>query len=37
MAKRVGGSVVSPELDDLGAAVVESYLGSRDGSGYGAG
>ncbi|SMQ71971.1 VWA domain-containing protein [Agreia sp. VKM Ac-1783] len=37
MAKRVGGSVVSPELDDLGAAVVGSYLGSRDGSGYAAG
>lgn len=34
MAKRVGGSVVSPELDDLGAAVVDSYLGSRDGSGF---
>jgi uncharacterized protein with von Willebrand factor type A (vWA) domain len=29
MAKRVGGQVVSPELDDLGAAVVDSYLGSR--------
>ena len=29
MAKRVGGHVVSPELDDLGAAVVDSYLGSR--------
>ena len=29
MAKRVGGTVVSPELDDLGAAVVSSYLGSR--------
>lgn len=36
MAKRVGGTVVAPELDDLGAAVVSSYLGSRgraDGSG----
>ncbi len=31
MAKRVGGSVVAPELDDLGAAVVGSYLGSRSG------
>ncbi len=30
MAKRVHGRVVSPELDDLGAAVVGSYLGSRD-------
>ncbi|QDH10748.1 VWA domain-containing protein [Nocardioides dongxiaopingii] len=30
MAQRVDGRVVSPELDDLGAAVVGSYLGSRD-------
>ncbi|WP_232680510.1 VWA domain-containing protein [Nocardioides sp. R-C-SC26] len=30
MAQRVDGTVVSPELDDLGAAVVGSYLGSRD-------
>ena len=29
MAKRVDGRVVAPELDDLGAAVVGSYLGSR--------
>jgi len=29
MAKRVDGRVVAPELDDLGAAVVSSYLGSR--------
>jgi uncharacterized protein with von Willebrand factor type A (vWA) domain len=29
MAQRVGGTVVAPELDDLGAAVVGSYLGSR--------
>ena len=29
MAKRVDGNVVAPELDDLGAAVVGSYLGSR--------
>lgn len=29
MAGRVGGRVVAPELDDLGAAVVDSYLGSR--------
>ncbi len=33
MAKRVGGTVVAPELDDLGAAVVNSYLGSRRGAG----
>jgi uncharacterized protein with von Willebrand factor type A (vWA) domain len=38
MAKRVGGTMVSPELDDLGAAVVGSYLGSRGGDGgFGAG
>src|SRR5690349_7527666 len=30
MAARVDGRVVAPELDDLGAAVVGSYLGSRD-------
>ncbi|KAA1376358.1 vWA domain-containing protein [Aeromicrobium fastidiosum] len=29
MAHRAGGTVVAPELDDLGAAVVGSYLGSR--------
>lgn len=29
MARRVGGRVVAPELDDLGAAVVGSYLGDR--------
>ena len=29
LARRAGGSVVAPELDDLGRAVVESYLGSR--------
>ncbi len=33
MAHRVGGTVVAPELDDLGAAVVGSYLGSRRGHG----
>ncbi|WP_150309078.1 vWA domain-containing protein [Planctomonas psychrotolerans] len=33
IAKRVGGTVVSPELDELGAAVVGSYLGSRQGAG----
>lgn len=36
MARRVDGTVVAPEADDLGAAVVGSYLGSR-GSGTGAG
>ncbi|MBF4162884.1 vWA domain-containing protein [Nocardioides acrostichi] len=33
MAHRVDGRVVAPELDDLGAAVVGSYLGDR--SSYG--
>ncbi|MFF1634203.1 VWA domain-containing protein [Leifsonia sp. NPDC058248] len=32
MARRVSGRVVAPELDDLGAAVVGSYLGSRGSS-----
>ncbi|CUR55149.1 conserved hypothetical protein [metagenome] len=32
MAKRVDGKVVAPELDDLGAAVVGSYLGDRGGA-----
>ena len=32
MAERVDGRVVSPELDDLGAAVVGSYLGGRGGA-----
>lgn len=31
LARRVDGRVVAPELDDLGAEVVESYLGSRRG------
>lgn len=31
MASRVDGHVVAPHLDDLGAAVVVSYLGSRSG------
>jgi uncharacterized protein with von Willebrand factor type A (vWA) domain len=31
MADRVEGRVIAPELDDLGAAVVGSYLGSRRG------
>ncbi|MGC4110250.1 MAG: VWA domain-containing protein [Nocardioides sp.] len=35
MARRVDGRVVAPELDDLGAAVVGSYLGSRDPAGFG--
>lgn len=34
MAKRVDGRVVAPELDDLGAAVVGSYLGSRGPGSY---
>jgi uncharacterized protein with von Willebrand factor type A (vWA) domain len=33
MAQRVEGRVVAPELDDLGAAVVSSYLGSRGSAG----
>ncbi|NNM45173.1 vWA domain-containing protein [Knoellia koreensis] len=33
MARRVQGRVVAPELDDLGAAVVGSYLGSRGAGG----
>ncbi|GAA0993785.1 vWA domain-containing protein [Subtercola frigoramans] len=37
MARRAGGTVVAPELDDLGAAVVSSYLGSRRGPGGGSG
>jgi uncharacterized protein with von Willebrand factor type A (vWA) domain len=37
LADRVGGRVVSPELDDLGAAVVGSYLGSRGGRSAGSG
>jgi uncharacterized protein with von Willebrand factor type A (vWA) domain len=36
IATRVGGTVVAPELDDLGAAVVGSYLGSRQADGRGA-
>ncbi len=37
MARRAGGTVVAPELDDLGAAVVGSYLGSRSPGGGGGG
>lgn len=29
MAQRAGGTVIAPELEDLGAVVVGSYLGSR--------
>ncbi len=32
MARRADGTVVAPELDDLGAAVVGSFLGGRAGS-----
>lgn len=35
MARRAEGRVVAPELDDLGAAVVGSYLGSRGRGGSG--
>jgi len=35
MARRVEGRVVAPELDDLGAAVVGSYLGDRSGGSRG--
>jgi uncharacterized protein with von Willebrand factor type A (vWA) domain len=37
MARRVDGRVVAPELDDLGAAVVGSYLGTRGPGGGGLG
>lgn len=37
MAQRVDGRVVAPELDDLGAAVVGSYLGSRGAGRFGGG
>jgi uncharacterized protein with von Willebrand factor type A (vWA) domain len=37
MARQVDGSVVAPELDDLGVAVVESYLGTRRGGSSGPG
>lgn len=29
VVRRVGGRLVSPDLDGLGAAVVSDYLGSR--------
>jgi uncharacterized protein with von Willebrand factor type A (vWA) domain len=35
MARRAGGKVVAPELGDLGAAVVGSYLGGRAPGGAG--
>jgi uncharacterized protein with von Willebrand factor type A (vWA) domain len=35
MAKRAGGSVVTPETDDLGAAVIGSYLSSRRNGAFG--
>ena len=35
MATRVDGKVVAPELDDLGVAVVSSYLGARGPGGMG--
>ncbi|CAN5259023.1 VWA domain-containing protein [soil metagenome] len=35
MARRVDGRMVSPDLDDLGAAVVGSYLGGRGSGGPG--
>ena len=36
MARRVGGTVVAPEVDDLSAAVIGSYLGSRRNGAFGA-
>ena len=35
MARRAGGTVVAPEADDLGAAVLGSYLGSRRNGAFG--
>jgi uncharacterized protein with von Willebrand factor type A (vWA) domain len=37
LARRVDGRVLAPELEDLGAAVVGSYLGSRHGRAGGGG
>jgi uncharacterized protein with von Willebrand factor type A (vWA) domain len=34
LAARVDGRVIAPELDDLGAAVVGSYLGARGGGSH---
>lgn len=33
LAKRAGGRVLAPELDGLGAAVVDSYLSGRTSGG----
>jgi uncharacterized protein with von Willebrand factor type A (vWA) domain len=35
IAKRVGGTVVAPEVDDLSAAVIGSYLGARRNGAFG--
>ena len=35
MARRVGGTVVAPEVDDLSAAVIGSYLGARGNGAFG--
>ncbi|WP_456823746.1 vWA domain-containing protein [Cellulomonas sp. P5_E12] len=35
MARRAGGNVVTPETDDLGAAVIDSYLSSRRNGAFG--
>ena len=35
MARRAGGTVVAPETDDLGAAVIGSYLSSRRNGAFG--
>ncbi|WP_028047579.1 VWA domain-containing protein [Cellulomonas sp. URHE0023] len=35
MARRAGGQVVTPESDELGAAVIGSYLGSRRSGAFG--
>jgi uncharacterized protein with von Willebrand factor type A (vWA) domain len=36
MARRVGGTVVAPDADDLGAAVLGSYLSARRNGAFGA-
>ena len=35
IARRVGGTVVAPEVDDLSAAVIGSYLGARRNGAFG--
>ena len=35
MARRAGGAVITPETDDLGAAVIGSYLSSRRNGAFG--